>query len=205
MHWIQGWGANSKPRVELPYNTYLIAWFMMHYLSLMTSPPEDSSGGSFIQRHGGSDWRNHYMRTIRKTMRSHQNYHIYRYFPDFFGRAYGEKFWDTTGLDGYITLSSGCFLWLINIRSGHLLYCQGSICLLEPYFSSRFARQFGYSQLYVGNSNTLLQFQNNLFEGAKEWFHFFAGCTGAHFVLSWRLLIFTRHLDFALGTIVPTP
>lgn len=74
------------------------------------------------------------MRVIRKTVHNHQNYNIYYYFPNFSGGAYREEFRDTTGPDGYTTLSSGCFRWLINIRLIHLLYCQGSICLLEPYF-----------------------------------------------------------------------
>lgn len=43
-----------NPRVELPY-TYLTSWSVLHCLSLITSSLEDSSGGSFIQRHKGCE------------------------------------------------------------------------------------------------------------------------------------------------------
>lgn len=73
--------------------------------------------------------------------------------------------------------------WLINIRSGHLLYHQESFYFIEPYYSSRFARYFRYSQLYVGSPNTLLWFWGKLFEGARGWYLFATGCMGFHFVL----------------------
>lgn len=130
------------PRVELPY-TYLMAWFMMYCPSLMTLPTKNSSGASFIQKYEGCDWKNNYMHIIRKTVLYHQNFHIYRYFSDFSGSAYREEFRDTTGLDGYTTFCSDW--WLINIRIGHLLYCQRSFCFLEPYFPSRIVHLFGYS------------------------------------------------------------
>jgi len=34
---------------------------------------------------------------------------------------------------------------------------------------NRFAQQFGYDQLYVGNPNDGLCFNGNLFEGARAW------------------------------------
>lgn len=48
--------STPDPRVELLY-TYLMAWLVMHYPSLMTSPPENSSGYLFIQMHEGCDWK----------------------------------------------------------------------------------------------------------------------------------------------------
>ena len=49
---------------------------------------------------------------------------------------------------------------------------------------SRFARQFGYDQLYVGNPNTDLSFSGNLFEGARTWYYSVTGGTKAIFSLS---------------------
>ena len=42
---------------------------------------------------------------------------------------------------------------------------------------NRFARQFGYDQLYVGNPNAKLSFSGNLFEGAWAWYYSVAGGT----------------------------
>jgi len=47
--------------------------------------------------------------------------------------------------------------------------------MLEPYMSCRFARQFGYDQLYIGNQNPRLRFSGNLFEGARAWYYSVAG------------------------------
>jgi len=47
---------------------------------------------------------------------------------------------------------------------------QGDSCTIEPYMPSRFARQFGYDQLYVGNPNAGFRFNGNLFEGALAWY-----------------------------------
>ena len=48
---------------------------------------------------------------------------------------------------------------------------------------NRFARQFGYDQLYVGNPNARLAFSGNLFEGARAWYYSVAGGTEATFRL----------------------
>lgn len=37
--------------------------------------------------------------------------------------------------------------------------------LLESYLPSQFARQFGYDQLYIGNPNSQLSDEGNLFIG----------------------------------------
>ena len=50
---------------------------------------------------------------------------------------------------------------------------------MEPYVPSRFARQFGYDQLYVGNPNLNLAFMGSLIDGARAWRFFITGCTGA--------------------------
>ena len=46
---------------------------------------------------------------------------------------------------------------------------------------SRFARQFGYDQLYVGNLNLGLRFSGNLYEGARAWYFNVVGGTEARF------------------------
>src|SRR3954463_8775470 len=56
-------------------------------------------------------------------------------------------------------------------------------CWIEPYTPSRFARQFGYDQLYVGNPNSELTVQGTLLEGARAWFYSVAGGTGFTFSL----------------------
>ena len=57
--------------------------------------------------------------------------------------------------EGQTSLSWGIFEWLVSIGPSHLLYRSGDTCYLEPYVPSRFARQFGYDQLYVGNPNSI--------------------------------------------------
>jgi len=58
----------------------------------------------------------------------------------------------------------------MSIRPGYLIFRQGDTCMIEPYLPSRFARQFGYDQLYVGNPNTDLHFSGNPFDGARAWY-----------------------------------
>ena len=80
-------------------------------------------------------------------------------------------------------LPSGVFLWLINIRPGYLIFRQGNSCTIEPYMPNRFARQFSYDQLYIGNPNADFSFSGNLFEGARAWYYSVAGGTKAIFSL----------------------
>src|SRR3954463_5788139 len=54
---------------------------------------------------------------------------------------------------------------------------------IEPYTLSRFARQFGYDQLYVGNPHSELTVQGTLLEGARRWFYSVAGGAGVIFSL----------------------
>ena len=57
---------------------------------------------------------------------------------------------------------------------------------LEPYVLSRFAHQFGYDQLYVGNPNTCLAFMGSLIDGARAWRYFIVGCTEARLCMPLR-------------------
>ena len=47
----------------------------------------------------------------------------------------------------------------------------------------RFARQFGYDQLYAGKPNPNLRFCGNLFKGVRAWYYNIAGGTSAVFTL----------------------
>ena len=104
---------------------------------------------------------------IRKVILSSSSYHAYRCFPEFLGGAYGEKYIDAGTADGFTPLSNGVFWWLLSIRPGYLVFRQGNLCSIEPYLPCRFARQFGYDQLYVGNLNLHLRVSGNLYEGAR--------------------------------------
>ena len=75
---------------------------------------------------------------------------------------------------------------LVSIRPSHLLYRSGDTCYLEPYVPSKFARQFGYDQLYVGNPNSSLAFMGSLIDGARAWRFFIAGCTEARLCMPLR-------------------
>src|SRR3954466_14234995 len=80
-------------------------------------------------------------------------------------------------------LAPGPFTWLLNIRPGYHLLRWEMECWIEPYTPSRFARQFGYNQLYIGNPNLDLIVRGTLFEGARAWFYSIAGGTGVTFSL----------------------
>src|SRR3954463_13971512 len=80
-------------------------------------------------------------------------------------------------------LAPGPFSWLLNIHPGYHLFRRETECWIEPYTPSRFARQFGYDQLYVGSPNSDLVAQGTLLEGARAWFYSIAGGTGATFSL----------------------
>lgn len=144
------------------------------------------------------------MSVSHKVLQHHQNYENNRCFPDFPNGGYGSRFNDAHRPDNFSTLSSGFFWWLINIHPSHLLYRQDNMCYIEPYIPSLFARQFGYTQLYVGNLNRALVYQGNLFEGALEWFHFAVGGVSVKFVLPQKSFIMNTVLSSAPGMAWPT-
>lgn len=71
------------------------------------------------------------MSIIRRVLQSHQSYQIYHSFPEFLGGIYGDSFKDVRRPDGYTILSFDSFWLLMNIRLGHLVYCQGITCYME--------------------------------------------------------------------------
>ena len=164
-----------NPRIKLPY-TYLMAWYVMHCPPLMTTVPLSEGFVPFVQRLENSSWSCYYMFFVRrKCILNASNYQLDRCFPEIAGASYGDKFADLAGPDDFTRLPSGVFWWLINIRPEYLLFRQGNSCTIEPYMPSRFARQFGYDQLYVSNPNAKLSFSGNLFEGARAWYYSVAG------------------------------
>jgi len=170
------------PRVELPY-TYLMAWFVMHCPALIKHIDESTleGGSAFLSRLANSRWSLHYIAGIRKIIAYYDNYSLYRCFPNISGTSYDEEFQDIG--TSRTTLGHGPFRWLVSIRPSNLLCRLGDTCLLEPYVPCRFARQFGYDQLYVGNPNTKLCSEGSLIDGARAWRHFVMGCTGARFCM----------------------
>jgi len=91
---------------------------------------------------------------VRKLLCRYDAYNLYRCFPHIRGTGYGEEFKDIG--DSMTSLNHRVFEWLVSVRPSHLVYQSGDICYLEPYVPSRFACQFGYDHLYVGNLNTSL-------------------------------------------------
>ena len=56
-----------NPRIELPY-TYLIAWYVMHCSSLMTTVPSSEGFVPFVQKLENSSWSHYYMFFVRKSI-----------------------------------------------------------------------------------------------------------------------------------------
>ncbi|ONK73126.1 uncharacterized protein A4U43_C04F27520 [Asparagus officinalis] len=101
----------------------------------------------------------------------------------FFSR-YGECLIDEEKPREYRThLDIGCFNWLVNIRPGYLTIRVRNQCFIEPYLLCRFARQFGYDQLYVGNPRQQFRTHGDLVDGLRAWLWTVTGCTGAKFSL----------------------
>ena len=175
--------VTPNPRVPLPY-TYLMAWYASHCVHLMSAPSATDGGFiPFVQRLEKATWIGNYVVKVRQILSRDLSYDIFRCFPDFEGGGYGQVFQDTAGPNGFTRLDGGVFHWLLNIRPGYLLFRQNDKCIIEPYQPYRFARQFGYDQLYVGNPRSQLSVMGNIYEGARAWYYSSAGCTGATFRL----------------------
>jgi len=160
-----------------------MAWYVMHCPSLMTAVRWKEDSVPFIQRLEGSRWQDPYIYYIRKRLSAPANYQLNRCLLQIPGASYGDLLVDSAGPDDFTRLSQGAFWWLLNIRPGYMLFRQGTSCTIEPYMPNRFARQFGYDQLYIGNPNAYLAFEGNLFEGARAWYYSVAGGTGTTFRL----------------------
>jgi len=64
-----------SPRVELPY-TYLMAWYIMHYPSLMTAVSSSEGFTPYVQRLENLGWLQYYMLYIWKTILNGSNYQL---------------------------------------------------------------------------------------------------------------------------------
>ena len=67
--------------------------------------------------------------------------------------TYGKEFREVG--DERTILGECTFMWLVSIKPSYLVYRCGDD--LEPYLPCRFARQFGYDELYIGNPNPRLR------------------------------------------------
>ena len=135
-----------------------MAWFALHCPSIIQAgeEPPVSVRMALLHRFEGCSWSKTYVAAVCKLLCRHDVYSFFRCFPYIRDAGYGEEFKDVG--ERQMSLSRGVFEWLVSIRSSHLLYRSGGTCYLEPYVPSRFARQFGYDQLYIGNPNSSLDF-----------------------------------------------
>src|SRR4051812_37882814 len=200
--------SSKPPRARFAY-TYLVAWYVLHCPALMTPTPSLDLTTPFIGSVAECSWTLSQRPEIRQLLSRLENYQLYRCPPSFDKTVDGGSFVDLAGEDGSTMLAPGPFTWLLNIRPGYHLFHWKMECWIEPYTPSRFARQFGYDQLYVGNPNSDLAAQGTLLEGARAWFYSIAGGTGATFLLpsSRRRLLCSLNFGrwFLAATIVGTP
>ena len=121
---------------------------------------------------------------IRKTILNGANYQLDRCFPEIHDASYRDKFTNLSYPDRFTRLPPDILWWLINIQSAYMVFHQGNFYTVEPYMPCRFARQFTYNQLYVGNPNLNFRLCENLFEGARALYYSIAGGIGPIFTLS---------------------
>jgi len=124
-------------RVELPY-TYLMAWYVMHCLSLMTTVSPSEGFVLFVQWLESSNWSHYYMFYIRKAILSSSSYQFDRCFSEIPDASYGDKLADLAGPNEFTRLPLEVFWWLINIRPGYLIFRKGDSCTIEPYMPQPF-------------------------------------------------------------------
>ena len=169
-------------KVELPY-IYLMAWFVLHRSDVMSVPNAIDQSVPFLQLLENGEWEGRGFPDIRRQLQVHKCWAFSTCFPQFSSR-YGECLIDEEKPREYRTyLDMGCFNWLVNIRPGYLTFRVGNQCFIEPYLPCRFARQFGYDQLYVGNPRQQLRAHGGLVDGLRAWLWTVTGCTGARFSL----------------------
>lgn len=111
----------------------------------------------------------------KKGYRLVQPYKVFRFFPHIDVVDLGGIFCNTG------SLPVGIFGWLQHIRPSHLVYCSGDICELASYFPSRFARQFSYDLLYMGNLCKVLAHYYCLIDVARVLRYFIMSSTGVTF------------------------
>ena len=91
-------GPDGEPRMKTPNSrielsyTYLMAWYVMHYPSLMSAVQSSEDSISFVQRLECSTWNGWYKLIIWQILQSSMNYQLVRCFPDFLGALLGSNF-----------------------------------------------------------------------------------------------------------------
>ncbi|ONK56859.1 uncharacterized protein A4U43_C10F13860 [Asparagus officinalis] len=169
-------------KTELPY-TYLMAWFVLHRPDMMSVPSATDHSVPLLQLLENGKWEGRGFSDVRQQLQVHKCWTFSTCFPQFSGR-YGDSLTDEERPREYRThLDIGCFNWLVNIRPGYLTFRVRDQCFIEPYLPCRFARQFGYDQLYVGNPRQQLRAHGGLVDGLRAWLWTVTGCTGAKFSL----------------------
>ncbi|XP_020242540.1 uncharacterized protein LOC109820755 [Asparagus officinalis] len=169
-------------KVELPY-AYLMAWIVLHHPDLMSAPSIVDAPVPFVQLLERSRWLGKIFSDVQRELRVRKSWEFFKCFPRFSGR-YGDVLIDEEKpRTNRTALDVGCFRWLVNIRVGYLVLRVKNRCHIEPYLPSRFARQFGYDQLYVGNPSRGLKIEGGLIDGVRAWLWTMVGCTGAQFAL----------------------
>ena len=105
----------------MPY-TYLMAWFTLHYPTIIQLGEEPPDGVRFAHLHlfEGSQWLRTYIAGVQKLIRRYDTYSLYRCFSSIPGARYGEEFYDAG--DERSSLGQGVFKWLVSIRPSHLVY-----------------------------------------------------------------------------------
>ena len=124
-----------NPRIELLF-TYLAVWYVMHCPSLMTSAYTSEDFVSFLQKLEHSSWQNTYIFYIRKAIQSDSIISWSDASLAFRIHHMETSSWTSYGQNGYTTLSTSIFCWLISIRHEYLIFRQGDTCTIEPYLQS---------------------------------------------------------------------
>ena len=82
-----------NPRIKLAY-TYLVAWYIIHCLSLMTAAYRSEDFVPFLQKLEHSTWQHIYIFYIRRPIQNDLNYQLVRCLPDIQDTLYGDRFLD---------------------------------------------------------------------------------------------------------------
>lgn len=125
----------SSPIIDMAY-MYLMAWYVMHCLTLMTTILSRQGALPYVQQLEGCTWVNSFIYSIWKTLLNLDSYNMYQCYLDFLGVAYTAELTDSTGKDRFTSLARGPFRWLMNICLDYHILRSSLICLTYPPDSS---------------------------------------------------------------------
>lgn len=152
--------------MELAY-TYLVAWYVIHCSTLMTTPTKAKKPVLYLQRLKSCIRKNLCLFYFLSILHQETSYIICPCRLELSASRYAVDLVDTQCRGGYTTLSAEAFLWLVSIHPRYLAFWQNDHYVIEPYMSSRFACKLGYDQLYVGNHNLDLEYSVSMFDDAR--------------------------------------